>query len=233
MNVEMNKNKVLQLELNHLKETNDQLLSTIEKLKYQSYGGRRSYNGLSQSIAPKSRSTVMSKNSLLVDVVGSVVDRVASPKIPRKTARPELVHGESEISDHTKDLQKNLIIQVHEDVINKPNMLVNDKTESFNSCGKSRDLYSGITELMKEKDLLDEFDENIMRQIEPDEAENPFSVSNIYGMKSRRKHQSVTNLKNNYEDLINAREDDLQKDNSFPDEGDMTSSTSSVSDADY
>jgi len=55
MNIEINKNKVLQLELNHLKETNDQLLSKMEKLKYQSYGGRRSYNCLSQRIAPKSR----------------------------------------------------------------------------------------------------------------------------------------------------------------------------------
>jgi len=56
MNVEINKTKVLQLELNHFKETNDQLVSKIEKLKYQSYGGRRSYNGLNQSIAPQSRS---------------------------------------------------------------------------------------------------------------------------------------------------------------------------------
>jgi len=91
----------------------------------------------------------MSKNSLLVDVVGVVVDRVASTEIPRKTTRPELVHGESEISDHTKELQKNLMIQVHEDVINKPNMLINDKMESSNSYGESRDLYSGIAELMK------------------------------------------------------------------------------------
>lgn len=87
----------------------------------------------------------MSNNSLLVDVV----DRVASTGFPRKMVRPELVHGESEISDHTKDLQKNLMIQVHEDVINKPSMLVNDKIESSNSCSESRDLYSGIAELMK------------------------------------------------------------------------------------
>jgi len=56
MNVEINKNEVLQSELNSLKGTNDQLLSKIEKLKYQSYGGRRSYNGLNQTIVPKSRS---------------------------------------------------------------------------------------------------------------------------------------------------------------------------------
>lgn len=95
------------------------------------------------------RSTVMSKNSLLVDVIGVVVDRMASTEIPRKTVKPELVHGESEISDHTKDLQKNLMRQVHEDVINKPNMLVNDKMESSNLCGDSRDLNFGIAELMK------------------------------------------------------------------------------------
>jgi len=52
-------------------------------------------------------------------------------------------------------------------------------------------------------------------------------------MKSRKKHQSVTNLRNSYEDLINAGEVDLQKANSFSDVDDMTSSTSSVSGADY
>jgi len=91
----------------------------------------------------------MSKNSLLVNVVGVVVDRVTSTGIPRKTVKPELVHGESEISDHLKDLQKNLMRQVHEDVINKPNMLANYKMESCNSCGDSKDLDFGIAELMK------------------------------------------------------------------------------------
>jgi len=56
MNVGINKAKALQLELNHLKETNDQLVFKVEKLKYQSYGGRRNYVCESnQSIAPKSR----------------------------------------------------------------------------------------------------------------------------------------------------------------------------------
>jgi len=96
----------------------------------------------------------MSKNPLLVNVVGVVVDRVASTGIPRKTVKPELVHGESEISDHTKDLQKNLMRQVHEDVINKPNMLINYKIKSSNSCGDSRDLNVGIAELMKVIQLL-------------------------------------------------------------------------------
>lgn len=95
------------------------------------------------------RSKIISKNSLLVDVVGVVVDRKPSTGIYVKTVKPELVHGESEISDHTKDLQKNLMRQVHEDVINKPNMLVNDKMESSNSIGVSSDLNSGIAELMK------------------------------------------------------------------------------------
>jgi len=72
-----------------------------------------------------------------------------------------------------------------------------------------------------------------MQQIEPDEAKNPFSLSNVYGMKSNRKHQSMTNLRNNYDDLINTGEVELQKDNSFSDDDDMTSDTSSVSDADY
>jgi len=74
---------------------------------------------------------------------------VASTEIPKKTVKPELVHGESEISDHTKDLQKNLMRQVHEDVINKPNMLEKYKIDSCNSCGDSKDLNFGIAELMK------------------------------------------------------------------------------------
>ncbi|XP_016659166.1 uncharacterized protein LOC100572572 [Acyrthosiphon pisum] len=233
MNVGINKAKALQLELNHLKETNDQLVSKVEKLKYQSYGGRRSYVCASnQSIAPQSRSTEMSKNSLLVNVVGVVVDRVASTGIPRKTGKPELVHGESEISDHTKDLQKNLMRQVHEDVINKPNMLANYKMESCNSCGDSKDLNFGIAELMKKKDISDACDESIMQQIEPDVAGNPFSLSNVHGMKSTREDQSITNLRNNNdEELINAGEVNLQKDNSSSDDDD-TSSVSSVSDTD-
>ncbi|CAI6357058.1 unnamed protein product [Macrosiphum euphorbiae] len=232
MNIGINKAKALQLELNHLKETNDQLVSKVEKLKYQSYGGRRSYLCASnQSIAPKSRSPEMSKNSLLVNVVGVVVDRVASTGIPRKTVKPELVHGESEISDHTKDLQKNLMRQVHEDVINKPNMLANYKTESCNSCGDSKDLNFGIAELMKKKDISDACDESIMQQIEPDVAVNPFSLSNVHEMKSTREDQSITNLRNKDEELINAREVNLQKENSSPDDDD-TSSISSVSDTD-
>lgn len=43
-----------------------------------------------------------------------------------KSHKSKIVHGESEISDHTKDLQKNLMKQIHEDVINKPDMLMND-----------------------------------------------------------------------------------------------------------
>jgi len=95
------------------------------------------------------RSKIISKNSLLADVVGVVVDRKPSTGIYVKTIKPELVHGESEISDHTKDLQKNLMRQVHEDVINKPNMLVNYEMESSNSIGVSSNLNSGIAELMK------------------------------------------------------------------------------------
>ncbi|XP_022180084.1 uncharacterized protein LOC111040465 [Myzus persicae] len=232
MNVEINKTKALQLEINHLKEKNDQLVSKIEKLKYQSYGGRRSYNGLNQNIAPQSRSTVMSKNSLLVDVIGVVVDRMASTETPRKTVKPELVHCESEISDHTKDLQKNLMRQVHEDVINKPNMLVNDKMESSNSRGDSKDLNIGISELMKNKDLSDECDLSSMQQIEPNVPVNPFSLSNIHGTKSTKEHQSVTNLKSNDEELMNAEEVNVQKNNSSSDDDDTMSSTSSVSDTD-
>ncbi|XP_060846905.1 filamin A-interacting protein 1-like [Rhopalosiphum padi] len=224
INVEISKSKALQMELNRLKETNDQLLSKIEKLKYQSYGGRQSYAfGVNQRIAPKSRSTVISKSSLLVDVVGVVVDRNPSSGVHVKTVKPELVHGESEISDHTKDLQKNLMRQVHEDVINKPNMLVNDKMESPH-------LNSGIAELMKKKDLSDEFDESIVQQIEPNEADNPFSLSKTSGIKSTGEHQSVTNLKIKDEELINAGEDNLQKDdNSCSDDDDDDNDTSSAS----
>jgi len=41
-------------------------------------------------------------------------------------------------------------------------------------------------------------------------------------MKSRRERQSVTNLRNNDEDLMNAEEVDLQKDNSYSDDDDIT-----------
>jgi len=55
MNVEITKTKVLQANLKILMETKDQLVSKIEKLKYQSYGGRRSYV-FGQNIIPRSRS---------------------------------------------------------------------------------------------------------------------------------------------------------------------------------
>uniref|UniRef100_A0A2S2P2R2 Lebercilin n=1 Tax=Schizaphis graminum TaxID=13262 RepID=A0A2S2P2R2_SCHGA len=233
INVEISKSKALQMEINRLKETKDQLQSKIEKIKYESYGGRKSYVfGVNQRNAHKSRSTVISKNSLLVDVIGAVVDRKPSPEVHVKqsTVKPELVHGESEISDHTKDLQKNLMRQVHEDVINKPNMLVNDKMESPH-------LNSRIAELMKKKDLSDEFDESIVQQIEPNEADNPFSLSKTSGIKSTGEHQSVTNLKID-EELIHSGEDNLQKDDNScsddddDDDDDDTISASFVSNSD-
>lgn len=55
----------------------------------------------------------------------------SSDEPKKELLKPELVHGESEISDHTKELQKNLMSQIHEDVINKPHMLVkNDKVKT-------------------------------------------------------------------------------------------------------
>jgi len=68
MNVGINKAKVLQQELNHLKETNDQLVSKVEKLKYQSYGGRRSYVP-NQSIAPQSRSVYFQNTFLFYKLI--------------------------------------------------------------------------------------------------------------------------------------------------------------------
>ena len=70
-----------------------------------------------------------------------------------------------------------------------------------------------------------------MQQIEPDVAVNPFSLSNVHEMKSTREDQSITNLRNKDEELINAGEVNLQKENSSPDDDD-TSSISSVSDTD-
>lgn len=43
MNAMANNTKTLQAELRYLKVTNDKLEHKMEKLKYQSYGGRRSY----------------------------------------------------------------------------------------------------------------------------------------------------------------------------------------------
>ncbi|XP_025195971.1 asparagine-rich protein [Melanaphis sacchari] len=231
INIEVSKSKALQIELNRLKDINDQLISKIEKLKYQSYGGRRSYIfGVNQrSIASQLRSKVMSKNSLLADVV----DRKPSLGIHGKTAKPELVHDESEISDHTKDLQKNLMRQIHEDVINKPNMLVNDKMESSNSIGVSSHLNSGIAKLMKKKDLSVECDESIVEQlVEPNVADNPFSLSNVCGINSTVENQSVTNLQIDDEELINSNDNYSQKDNNSSSDDDDMSSTSFVSDTD-
>lgn len=56
------------------------------------------------------------------------------------------VHGDSsEISDHTEELQMNLMRQVHEDVINAPNMLVREKPDSLNDSA----LIQGISALVK------------------------------------------------------------------------------------
>lgn len=77
-------------------------------------------------------------------------DRLVPSDSTRKLSRPELVHGESEISDHTKDMQKNLMRQIHEDVINKPNMLVKSKTSTPDSSGDNMTcLEDGISELIK------------------------------------------------------------------------------------
>jgi len=70
-----------------------------------------------------------------------------------------------------------------------------------------------------------------MQQIEPDVAGNPFSLSNVHEMKSTREDQSITNLRNKDEELINAGEVNLQKENSSLDDDD-TSSISFVSDTD-
>jgi len=77
-------------------------------------------------------------------------DRLMSTNTNRKSLKLELLHDESEISDQTKDLQKNLMRQVHEDVINKPDMLANDKTiMSDSSETNSSWLNHGISELIE------------------------------------------------------------------------------------
>jgi len=69
-----------------------------------------------------------------------------------------------------------------------------------------------------------------VQQIEPNEADNPFSLSKTSGIKSTGEHQSVTNLKIKDEELINAGEDNLQKDdNSCSDDDDDDNDTSSAS----
>lgn len=50
----------------------------------------------------------------------------------------------SEVSGNTEELQMNLMLQVHEDVINKPDMLVREIPESTNST-----LIQEIYELVK------------------------------------------------------------------------------------
>jgi len=70
-----------------------------------------------------------------------------------------------------------------------------------------------------------------VQQIEPNVANNPFSLSNIHGMKSIEEYQSVANLKTNDEELISSGETNLQKDNSYS-ENDDVNSISSVGDTD-
>lgn len=65
----------------------------------------------------------------------------------RTSSKPDLVHVESDVSDNTRELQKNLMQQIHEDVINRSNMLVDDKID-FSDTSKSW-LYNGISELIK------------------------------------------------------------------------------------
>lgn len=65
----------------------------------------------------------------------------------RTSSKPDLVHVESNISDNTKELQKNLMQQVHEDVINRSNMLVGDNIDSSDTS-KSW-LSHEISELIK------------------------------------------------------------------------------------
>lgn len=102
--------------------------------------------------------TSQSKSSLSVG--GSRFDqgdRIDSGQNIQKTLKPELVHGESEISDHTKDLQRNLMKQVHEDVIHKPNMLMSlDHGDADDSSNRDSDsgeavlwLDSSISKLVK------------------------------------------------------------------------------------
>lgn len=50
INVEIKKIKSLKIEMNHMEIMNKKLESNIEKIKYQSYGGRNSYvYGMSQN----------------------------------------------------------------------------------------------------------------------------------------------------------------------------------------
>lgn len=61
--------------------------------------------------------------------------------------KPELTRGDSDVSDHTKDLQRNLMRQVHGDVIDRPDMLMRDETGSPDAIGSL--LNRGISELTK------------------------------------------------------------------------------------
>lgn len=70
-----------------------------------------------------------------------------------------------------------------------------------------------------------------MQQIEPNGADNPFSLSSIHGMNSIGDHQLAANLNTNDDELMNASEDYMRKDN-FDSRNDDLSSISSVSDSD-
>lgn len=72
-----------------------------------------------------------------------------SIKSNEKRPKPVLIHGESDISDHSKDLQMNQIRQVHQDTIHKPDLLLTgDKSDSPTSDKNSLWLNHEISELM-------------------------------------------------------------------------------------
>lgn len=66
---------------------------------------------------------------------------------PALDGKPELARSESDVSDHTKDLQRNLMRQVHGDMIDRPDMLMRDEMRSPNAIGSL--LNRGISELTK------------------------------------------------------------------------------------
>ncbi|VVC37598.1 Lebercilin domain [Cinara cedri] len=192
LNVETGKAKALQVELKRVTDENRKLESKLERFKYQSYGGKKAFYNASEvdrtnrMARPKTAVQPISV-PLMAGADGNDHSDQTPSSLPDRdgtSIKQELllVHGESsEISDHTEELQMNLMRQVHEDVINAPNMLVRKIPDSSDST-----LIRRISALVKEEYILSGVgrEENtiLQEQTTPttDGYKNPFSLSNPF-----------------------------------------------------
>ncbi|XP_050426232.1 GRIP1-associated protein 1-like isoform X2 [Adelges cooleyi] len=175
--------KLLQSELKRMKDKYEKLYSEMEIFKYKSYGGRRSFvRGIStcspDNVTTKlvtitgARKELMSiRNAELC--IGEESFEQQTTNVPRKSIKPELKHEDSEISEHTSEMQITLMRQIHQDVIEKPKMLMkNDTTDFSDRPWANRD----IVDMLKVDELESKEADNSLELDECSGAKNPFSI---------------------------------------------------------